>query len=75
MHCVRFCDGGLPTQNGWAAPPPEDRSTSLLKVKGRREGLEDAVKGGASDGVPERVAALANRFGGFVGVESPSTVG
>ena len=47
----------------------------LPKVKGRREGVEDAVKGGASDGIPERVVALANRFGGFVGVESPSLVG
>jgi hypothetical protein len=46
----------------------------LPKVKGRREGVEDAIKRGASDGIPERVVALANRFGRFVGVESPSTV-
>ena len=58
-----------------APPPDEERTTSPRKVKGRREGVEDAVKGGESDGVPERVVALANRFGGFVGVESPSTVG
>jgi hypothetical protein len=47
----------------------------LPKVKDRREGVEDAVKEGASDGIPEQVVALANRFGGFVGVESLSTVG
>jgi hypothetical protein len=40
-----------------------------------REGVVDAVKGGASDGIPERVVALANRFGGFFGIESPSLVG
>jgi hypothetical protein len=77
LHCVCFRDGGVrpPAQNGWATTPSEDRHTSLPKVKGRREGVEDAVEGGAIDGVPERVVALANRFGGFVGVESPSTVG
>ncbi len=47
----------------------------LPKVKGRREGVEDAVERGASDRVPERVVTLSNRFGGFVGIESPSTVG
>ncbi len=45
------------------------------KVKGRREGVEDAVKEGAGDGVPEREVALANSVGGAVGVESPSFVG
>ena len=77
MRCVRFHGGGFrpPAQNGWTTTPSKDRHTSLPKVKGRREGVEDAVEGGASDGIPERVVALANRFGGFVGVESPSTVG
>ncbi len=74
MRCVRFCGGGLPTQNGWATTPSKDRHTLLPKLKGGREGVEDAVKGGASDGVPEHVVALANRFGGFVGVESPTLV-
>jgi hypothetical protein len=78
--CLRrecFAGGGVrpPAQNGWATTPSEDRHTSLPKVKGRREGGEDAVKGGASDGIPDGVVALANKFGGFVGVESPSTVG
>ena len=77
MHRVRFRGGGVrpPAQNGWATTPSEDIHTLLLKVKGRKEGVEDAVKGGASDGVPERVVAHANRFSGFVGVESLSTVG
>ncbi len=77
MHCVCFHGGGvrLPAQNGWATTPSEDRHTLLLKLKGRREGVEDAVKGGASDGIPERVAALVNRFSRFVGIKSPSTVG
>ncbi len=74
---MHFPGGGVrpPAQNGWATTPSKDRHTLLPKVKGRREGVEDAVEGGASDGIPERVVALANRFGGFVGVESPSTVG
>jgi hypothetical protein len=72
---VRCRGGGVrpPAQNGWATTPSEDRHTLLPKVKGRREGVEDAVKEGASDGVPECVVSLANRFGEFVGVESPST--
>jgi hypothetical protein len=45
------------------------------KVKGRREGVEDAVKGWAGDGIPEREVALTNRFGGSVGIESSSRVG
>ncbi len=74
---MHFHGGGVrpPAQNGWATTPSEDRHTLLPKVKGRREGVEDAIEGGASDGVPKRVVALANRFGGFVGVESPSTFG
>ncbi len=65
MRHVHFRGGGVrpPAQNGWATTPSEDRRTSLPKVKGKREGVEDAVKGGASDGDPERVVALANRFG------------
>jgi hypothetical protein len=77
LRCVRFYGDGVrpPAQNGWATTPFKDRHTLQPKIKGRREGVEDAVKGGASDGIPERVVALANRFGGFVGVESSSTVG
>ena len=77
LRCVHFHGGGVrpPAQNGWATTPSEDRHTLLPKVKGRREGVEDAIEGGASDGIPEHVVALANRFGEFVGVESPSTVG
>ncbi len=74
---MRFRGGGVrpPAQNGWATTPSEDRHTLQPKVKGRREGVEDAIKGGASDGIPERVVTFANRFGGFVGIERPSTVG
>jgi hypothetical protein len=74
---VRFHGGGVrpPAQNGWAITPSKDRHTSLPKVKGRREVVEDAIEGGASDSIPERVVPLANMFGEFVGVESPSTVG
>ncbi len=77
MHCVRFCGGGVrpPAQNGWAISPSKDRHTSLSKVKGRREGVENAIKEGASDGIPEHEVALANSVGGTVGVESPSRVG
>ncbi len=73
MHSVHFHGGGVrpPAQNGWATTPFKDRHSSLLKVKGRREGVEDAIEGGASDGVPEHVG---ERFGGF-GIESPSLVG
>jgi hypothetical protein len=61
LRCERFRGGGVwpPTQNGWAVPPPKERHTLLTKVKGRREGVEDAVKEGTSDGVPEREVALA----------------
>ncbi len=79
MRCVHFHGDGVwpPTQNGWAVPPPEDRGTLLPKVKGRREGVEDAIKEGTSDAVPKREVALANRIGGSVGfgIESPSRVG
>jgi hypothetical protein len=77
LRRMHFRGGGVrpPAQNGWATTPSKDRHTSLPMVKGRREGVEDAVKEGSSDGIPERVAALANRFGGSVGVESHSTVG
>jgi hypothetical protein len=74
---VHFSDDGVrpPTQNGWAVPPLKDRHTVLPKVKGRREGVEDANKEGRSDGVPKHEFALANSLGGTVGIESPSTVG
>jgi hypothetical protein len=77
LHCERFRGSGVwpPTQNGWAVPLPEDRHTLLPKLKGRREGVEDAVEEGTSDGVPEHEVALANSLGGTVGVESPSKVG
>ncbi len=76
MRCLRFRGGGVrpPPQNGWATSPSKDRHTLLPKVKGRREGGEDAVEEGASDGVPKREVALANSIGGTVGVESPSGV-
>jgi hypothetical protein len=47
----------------------------LPKVKGRREGVEDAIKEGASDGVPEHEVTLANRLDGSVGIGNPSRVG
>ena len=74
---MHFCGGGVrpPAQNGWATTPSKDRHTLLPKVKGRREGVEDAIKERASDGIPEREVALANRFGGSASVESPSTIG
>ncbi len=73
MHRMRFRGGGVrpPAQNGWATTPSKDRHTSLLKVKGRREGVEDAIKGGASDGIPERVVALANRLSGLLVLKAP----
>jgi hypothetical protein len=47
----------------------------LPKVNCRREGVEDAVEEGTSDGVPEREVALANSLGGIVVIESPPRVG
>ncbi len=64
-----------PTQNGWATAPSNDSHTLLPKVKGRREGVEDAIGEGTSDGNPEHEVALANRLGGSVGIEKPSRVG
>jgi hypothetical protein len=64
-----------PTQNGWAVPPPKDKHTSLPKVKGRREGVEDTIEEGTSDGIPEHEDALINSLGGTVGGESPSRGG
>jgi hypothetical protein len=58
-----------------AVPPSEDRHTLPPKVKGRREGVEDAIKEGTSDVIPKREVALANSLGGTVGIESPSRVG
>ena len=65
--CTCFRGGGVwpPTQNGWAVPPPEDRHTSLPKVKGRREGVADAFKEMTSDGVPKHEVALANSLGEY----------
>jgi hypothetical protein len=47
----------------------------LLKVNGRREGVEDAVKEGAGDAIPKHEVALTNSVGGAVGVKNPSEVG
>ncbi len=49
---------------------PKIRHTVLPKVKGRREGVEDAIK----EGIPACEVALAISIGGTVGVESPSRV-
>jgi hypothetical protein len=71
--CFRGGGVGPPTQNGWFGPPPrEGRHTLLTKVKGRREGVEDAVKEGKGDGVPDCEVASANSWCGTVGIESPS---
>ncbi len=77
MRRVRFCGGGLPTQNGLAVPPPEDRSTLLLKVKGRREGVGDVVKkvGGDDTNEQQGEVARANVVRVLVGVESPPSIG
>jgi hypothetical protein len=74
---MRFRGGGVgpPTQNGWTVPPPKDRHTLLPKVKGRREGVEDALKEETRGSIPEHEAALSNSLGGTVGIESPSRVG
>ncbi len=53
MRRVHFCGGGLTTQNGCAVPPPKDRSTSQLKVKGRREGVGDVVEKVGGDDTTE----------------------
>jgi hypothetical protein len=47
----------------------------LLKVEGKREGVEDVVKVGTSDGIPKHEVAVTNWLSGSVGVESPSRVG
>jgi hypothetical protein len=47
----------------------------LTKVKGRREGVEDAIKEGTSDSIPKHEVALANSLDGTLGIESPSRVG
>jgi hypothetical protein len=77
LRCVHFHGGGVrpPTQNGWAVPPPEDRHTLLPKIKGRREGVEDATEEGTCDGVSEHEVTLTIRLGSTVDVESPSRVG
>jgi hypothetical protein len=66
----------LATITKWmGSPSPKDRHTLLPKVKRRREGVEDAVKEGLSDGIPEHEVTLTNSWGGTVGVENPSGVG
>ncbi len=47
----------------------------LPKVKGKREGVDDVVKEGTSDGVPKCEDAVANSLDGTVGIESPPKVG
>jgi hypothetical protein len=76
LHFERFCGGRVwpQTQNRWAVPPPKDRHTSLPKVKGRREGVEDAVEEVTIHGIPEHEVPLANSLGDTVGVESSSGV-
>jgi hypothetical protein len=61
VRSERFHGGGFwpPTQNGWAVPPPKDRSTSLLKVKGRREGVEDVVEEVGGDDTTEQQGEVA----------------
>jgi hypothetical protein len=58
-------------------PPPEDRSTLLLKVKGRREGVGDVVKKVGGDDTTEQQGevARANVVRVLVGVGSPPSVG
>ncbi len=77
MHHVHFCGGevGPPTQNGWAVPTPKDRQTLLPKLKGRREGVENTIKEGTSEGIPKGEVTLTNRLGGSVGIENPSRIG
>ena len=74
---MRFFGVGLPTQNGWAVPPPKDRSTLLLKVKGRREGVQDVVKKVGGDDTTEQQGevARANVVRVLVGVGSPPSIG
>jgi hypothetical protein len=40
------------------SPSPRNRSFLLLKVKGRREGVEDVIKVGTSDGIFKHKALL-----------------
>jgi hypothetical protein len=74
---VHFCGGGLPTQNGWAVLPPKDSCTLLLKVKGRREGVEDVVRQVRDDNTTEQQGevAPASVVRVLVGVESPPSIG
>jgi hypothetical protein len=79
MHCECFRGGGFwpPTQNGWVVPPPKDRSTSPLKIEGRRVGVEDVVKEVGGDDITERQGgvARANVARVVVGVGSPPSIG
>ncbi len=74
---MRFFGGGLPTQNGWAVPPPKDRSTLLLKVKGRREGVGNVVEKVRGENITEQQGevARANVVRVLVGVRSPPSIG
>ncbi len=74
---MRFCGGGLPAQNGWAVPPPEDRSTSLLKVKGRMERVGDVVEKVGGDDTTEQQGEVArtNVVRVLVGIGSPPSIG
>ncbi len=74
---MRFCGGGLPTQKGWAVPPPKDRSTLLLKVKGGRKGVGDVVEKFGGDDITKRQGevACANVVRVLVGIGSPPALG
>jgi hypothetical protein len=77
LLCVRFCGGGLPTQNGWVVPSAEDRSTLLLKIKGRRQRVGDVVEKVRGDDTTEQQGevAHANLVRVLVGVGSLPSVG
>ncbi len=65
----------LVTNTEWMGSPiHKDRHTLPPKVKGRKEGVEDAVEEATSDGIPEHEIALTNSLGGTVAIESPSRV-
>ena len=58
-------------------PPPKDRSTLLLKVKGRREGVGDVIEKVRGDNTTEQQGEVArtNVVRVLVGIGSPPSIG
>ncbi len=78
MCCERFYGGGFwpPRHNGWAVPPPEDKSTLPLKIEGRKVGVEDVFEEIRGDNITEQQGGVActNMVRVIVGMGSPPSV-